>query len=239
LGAPATGGGAGAPRERAERVGGRGVPPWLLAVVAALVAAAASAVVVYFATRSDDSGGTGTPQQQQTTTPTEATTTAPEPTSLEAVVPAALFQECQLQEPPAPGADENAICFPTTGSYRPAEWEVSIYPDQAAADEAYESAFAEARSKEPGLTSDQGTCPGGVGEGGWKHPGDDVESGRAFCYVDQGEAIIGWVHYKQKGSEVQPNHLDVLGIARISSSEHFDLNRWWRYWHHQIGKITA
>jgi hypothetical protein len=34
----------------------------------------------------------------------------------------------------------------------------------------------------------------------------------------------------------QPNHRDILAIAREGGSDHSSLTRWWRPWHHRIGK---
>jgi predicted Ser/Thr protein kinase len=239
LGPRATDGGAGASGPRVERGGGRRLPPWLLAAVAALVAAAASAVVVYFATRSDSepagSAGTDT-TQQEATTQTGATT--PAELTLETVVPAPLFQECQPQEP-ASGALESAVCLPTgvAGPNNPDQWEISIYPDENALNQAYDAAFAQAQTRTPELTRDAGRCPGGVGERLWNHPGVEVEAGRLFCYTAEGNAFIGWTHLKRKGDEQQTDHIDLLATARIDESSHFELNDWWRFWHHRIGKL--
>jgi hypothetical protein len=36
----------------------------------------------------------------------------------------------------------------------------------------------------------------------------------------------------------EPSHKDVLVIARESGSDHAGLTKWWRPWHHEIGKAT-
>ncbi|MGH3034491.1 MAG: protein kinase domain-containing protein, partial [Gaiellaceae bacterium] len=231
-----TDGGAGAPGARAERGGGRRFPPWLVAVLAALVAAAASAVVVFLATRSDDSGGGGqvaTGTTQTETTPT--TTAATEPTTLAAVIHPRAFEGCELLEPPATGAIESMDCLPTAGA--PVEaWSASIYPDEAALSQAYDAAFAEAQQRAPGLTRDSGGCPNRSGEGAWRHKDGTVDAGRVFCYKAAGDSVIGWTHFKLKGNEPQPDHVDFFAIARIGEFSDFELRTWWNVWHTKLGK---
>ena len=47
--------------------------------------------------------------------------------------------------------------------------------------------------------------------------------------------MIVWTHEKLG----QPDHKDVLLVARVAGSDHPGLFNWWRFWHHRIGKETA
>ena len=60
------------------------------------------------------------------------------------------------------------------------------------------------------------------------------EGRRVFCYFDGNDAVIVWTHERLG----QPTHRDVLVIAREGGSDHPALTRWWRPWHHEIGKAT-
>jgi hypothetical protein len=44
-----------------------------------------------------------------------------------------------------------------------------------------------------------------------------------------------WTHQKLG----QPNHRDMLAIAREGGTDHAGLFSWWRFWHHRIGKSGA
>ena len=71
------------------------------------------------------------------------------------------------------------------------------------------------------------------GEHTWFH-GPDKPGGRVFCYFDGNDAVIVWTHERLG----QPTHRDVLVVAREGGSDHPALTRWWRPWHHEIGKAT-
>lgn len=58
--------------------------------------------------------------------------------------------------------------------------------------------------------------------------------GRYFCYFDGNDAVIVWTHERLN----QPSHLDVMVTAREGGSDHPGLTRWWRPWHHEIGKAS-
>ncbi len=60
----------------------------------------------------------------------------------------------------------------------------------------------------------------------------DKPGGRAFCYFDGNDAVIVWSHQRLG----QLTHRDVLITAREGGSDHVTLTRWWRPWHHLIGK---
>jgi hypothetical protein len=69
------------------------------------------------------------------------------------------------------------------------------------------------------------------GELQWQH-GPGKPGGRAFCYFDGNDAVIVWMHLRLG----QPTHRDILAIAHEGGSDHVTLTRWWRPWHHLIGK---
>ena len=69
------------------------------------------------------------------------------------------------------------------------------------------------------------------GERPWLH-GPDKPGGRVFCYFDGNDAVIVWTHERLG----QPAHRDILVTARESGSDHAGLTRWWRPWHHELGK---
>jgi len=62
----------------------------------------------------------------------------------------------------------------------------------------------------------------------WRQQAD----GRVFWYFDGYDAVIVWKHERRD----QPIHLDILVTAREGGSDHAGLTRWWRRWHHVIGK---
>ena len=71
------------------------------------------------------------------------------------------------------------------------------------------------------------------GERAWLH-GPDKPGGRVFCYFDGNDAVIVWTHERLG----QPTHRDILAVAREGGSDHPALTRWWRPWHHEIGKAV-
>jgi hypothetical protein len=111
----------------------------------------------------------------------------------------------------------------------PDRWEISSYEDGADLAAAYET---ELRRREE-VTRDSGRCNAFVwgGERQWLH-GADRPGGRTFCYFDGNDAVIVWTHERLG----QPTHRDILVTAREGGSDHVGLTRWWRPWHHLIGK---
>jgi len=148
---------------------------------------------------------------------------------LDAVVPTALWQDCQVQSVAEPTATQTAVCLPADGM--PDRWEISQYPSSATLHAAYQ---AELRRRED-VPRDEGTCNAFSwgGERAWLH-GPDKPGGRVFCYFDANDAVIVWTHERLG----QPTHEDILVIAREGGSDHPGLTRWWRPWHHEIGKAT-
>src|SRR5215204_4694326 len=148
-------------------------------------------------------------------------------TDLASVVPAAIFKDCRVQTVPNARADETAVCVPSTGV--PDRWEISRYPNGLALAAAYRSELGKRADIERG----SGKCNAFVwgGENEWQH-GVNKPGGRVFCYFDGNDAVIVWTHERLG----QPTHLDILVSAREGGSDHAGLTRWWRPWHHQIGK---
>lgn len=148
---------------------------------------------------------------------------------LDALVPAALWKDCQVQSVAEQGALQTAVCLPADGT--PDRWEISQFANAKALAAAYE---AELRRRED-VPRDRGKCNAFSwgGERPWLH-GPDKPGGRVFCYFDGNDAVIVWTHERLG----QPTHKDVLIIAREGGSDHPGLTRWWRPSHHEIGKAT-
>jgi hypothetical protein len=146
---------------------------------------------------------------------------------LDAIVPAALWKDCRLQTIPEPSAIQTAVCLPA--SRVPDRWEISSYPSGAALNAAYER---EVRNH-PATRRNEGKCNAFSwgGEREWLH-GPDKPGGRILCYFDGNDAVAIWTHARLG----QPTHRDVLMSAREGGSDHAALTRWWRPWHHLIGK---
>ena len=152
---------------------------------------------------------------------------------LEPLVDPGLWKDCAVKSTPNPGAFQTAVCLPPAGETRKYDSvEISIYPDETALDAAYT-----ARREAAGV-QDGGACTGTRwgGAGPWVHPGDPPKpGGDRFCYFDGNEAVIVWTHQRLG----QPNHRDMLAVAREGGTDHAGLFNWWRFWHHRIGKASA
>jgi class 3 adenylate cyclase len=192
---------------------------WQLAVIVVALASVSAAAVVYLT-----AGGGAEPSgaaAPQTTTEEVAAT------DLASVVPTAIWQDCQIQTVANARAEETAVCVPASGT--PDRWEISRYPNGLALNQAYRSELG----KRADIERDSGRCSAFVwgGELEWLH-GPGKPGGRVFCYFDGNDAVIVWTHERL----AQPTHLDILVLAREGGSDHARLTRWWRPWHHQIGK---
>ncbi len=209
------------------------LPRWAGTAALVAVAAVASATVAYLVARDD-----GTSTALSTTTPGTGTTTtvAEAPASLAALVPRQLWKDCAVENQPAPGAVESAVCLQPNviGAQNPPDrWQISIYPDAAALHSAYANARALAA-----VTKSGGRCDGTFwgGSGPWVHEGNPPKpGGDRFCYFDGNDAVIVWTHEKLG----QPNHRDMLAIAREGGTDHAALYNWWRFWHHRMGKVAS
>jgi class 3 adenylate cyclase len=193
---------------------------WRLALLVTLIAAATAVGVVWLtAGEGADSGGAASqlPGQAENV----------RATNLESVVPPAIWRDCHLQTVPNAGADETAACVPPGGV--PDRWEISRYENGQALAASYRSALGNRAD----ITRDSGRCNAFVwgGENVWNH-GPGKPGGRVFCYFDGNDAVIVWSHQRLD----QPTHLDILVTAREGGSDHAGLTRWWRPWHHVIGK---
>ena len=197
---------------------------WKLGLLVVLIAAATAGAVVYLTADEHTELGTASPPGP---TETQAPTALPPDAGLDALVPAALWKDCQLQTVAEPTAVETAVCLTPSGI--PDRWEISMYPTGAALSAAY---AGELRRRED-IVRDEGKCNAFSwgGERGWMH-GPDKPGGRAFCYFDASDAVIVWTHARLG----QPEHRDILAIAREGGSDHARLTHWWRPWHHLIGK---
>ena len=202
---------------------------WRLGFVVVLIAAATAAGVVWLtagdgaelssASPPTSANGAGAPLPQEVALSPHA--------GLEAIVPAAIWQDCKLQTVPEPDAVQTAVCLPPDGV--PDRWEISSYRSSSDLLAAYRSEFRGHAGVEP----ETGRCNAFVwgGELQWLH-GKDKPGGRAFCYFDGNDAVIVWTHDRLG----QLTHRDVLVIAREGGSDHVSLTRWWRPWHHLVGK---
>ena len=210
---------------------GRGLG-WRLGLAVVVVAAGTAAAVVYLTvdgaepssaslttTTTDTGGGTRTGSAIEVALTRDS--------GLDAIVPAAIWDDCRLQTVPQPTALQTAVCIPADGT--PDRWEISSYENGADLNAAYEAQLRPHAE----VARDSGRCNAFVwgGEREWLH-GPDKPGGRTFCYFDANDAVIVWTHERLD----QPTHRDILVIAREGGSDHVTLTRWWRPWHHLIGK---
>jgi class 3 adenylate cyclase len=195
---------------------------WRLGAIVALIAAATAVGVVYMtAGEGAEPSGAASPQPP----PAQPEEVAAD--TLASIVPPAIWRDCRVQPVPSPRADETAACVPADG--KPDRWEISRYPEGRALSDAYRNEFGR-RSE---IRSNSGRCNAFTwgGENVWNH-GPGKPGGRVFCYFDGNDAVIVWTHERRD----QPTHRDILVIAREGGSDHGALTRWWRPWHHVIGK---
>lgn len=194
-----------------------------LALLVTLVAAATALAVVYMT-----AGEGAAPSGAAPELPGEGRDTS----SLSRVVPAAIWRDCEPLSVPRMRADETAACEPNSG--KPDRWEISSYRDSDELDAAYASELAKGSDIQGSdIRRDTGQCSGlsWGGERVWMH-GPGKPGGRVLCYFDGNDAVIVWTH----GRLNQPSHVDIMVIAREGGSDHVGLTRWWRPWHHVIGK---
>jgi len=213
-----------------------------LIAIAVLAAALTAGLVVWLTgggtdeSNASSAGSSGTETQATTGAPSGGTTSGSGTTEeevaarLDAIVPAGLWADCQVQTVPDPTAVETAVCLPAqnTGKFAPDRWQVSLYPDGKTVGAAYDAALAEA-----GVRKNSGTCSrlSWTGEASWEH-GPGQPGGRLFCYFSGENAIIVWTHLRLD----QPTHRDILAMAMEGGSDHARLFRWWNPRHHLIGK---
>jgi class 3 adenylate cyclase len=201
---------------------------WQFASIVVLIAAVTAAGVVYMTAGGGAELGNATPPtttERASAEPAAEVALAPN-AGLEAIVPAAIWKDCKLQTTPALRALETAVCLPKSGM--PDRWEISSYPSGRKLLDAYRTEF-----RASGLAADHGRCNAFTwgGELEWLH-GPGKPGGRALCYFDGNDAVIVWTHERRD----QLTHRDVLVTAREGGSDHVSLTRWWRPWHHLVGK---
>jgi class 3 adenylate cyclase len=198
---------------------------WRLGAIVVAVASVTAAAVVYLT-----AGGGAEPTGAAPPPPATPAGQEVAATGLSSVVPAAIWKDCQVQPVAEARADETAACVPAGGM--PDRWEISRYPNGLALAAAYRSELG----KRADIERDSGKCNAFVwgGELEWQH-GVNKPGGRVFCYFDGNDAVIVWTHERLS----QPTHRDIMVIAREGGSDHTGLTRWWRPWHHQIGKAGS
>ncbi len=208
---------------------------WRLVALVALIAALTAAAVVYLTGGTEKNVNPATANPNSPTTQITPTTELPPAgeSVLATLVPSAAWANCQIQAVADSGADETAVCIQPADSTKqmPDRWQISVYPNGTSLLAAYETI-----RKNHDIARGEGTCSGlsWGGEGGWEH-GPGRPGGRRLCYFEGDDAVIVWLHEKLG----QPDHRDMLGIARESGSDHAGLFRWWNPWHHRIGKVGA
>jgi hypothetical protein len=211
------------------------------AIVVAIVAAVALAAVLL---GRDSSHSTASDEPatiaSATSTPTTATTASSHgevAVGLDGVIPKPLLEYCK-ESAPINDAAQTATCTAPQGgtTFWPDSWSFSLYPSTSAALKAYN-----ALRSQNGIGSNFGRCDrtSWSGEGAWLHNPEagaaPKPGGRRFCYFQGNVAVIVWLHEKL----AQPNHIDMIGIAQASGSDHFNLYGWYSFWHHTVGKCLA
>jgi hypothetical protein len=198
---------------------------WPVALAVVLIAAATAVSVVYLTSGSQGERGSAA-------TGGDGGSAEEAPIAdVAALIPSSLRKNCVKQPVPDLGAVETAVCLPPAigETFSPDRWQVSIFANAAAMNEAFE---AERARHEVGPNQGECTALSWGGEGPWAH-GPDKPGGRSLCYFDGNDAVIVWTHARFD----QPSHRDILGIAREGGSDHARLAAWWAVQHHLIGKI--
>jgi class 3 adenylate cyclase len=216
-------------------LGRPGIFGWRVVLGIVLIAALTAASVVYLTSGNkgeQSSGATGNRGGVTTSTGGGVTTEeVASATDVKALIPEPLRKTCVKQAIPDIGAVATAVCLPPAGAtgFYPDRWQVSIYPSGPAVRAAYQDV-----QREQHLKSNSGRCTSlsWGGEGPWAH-GPGRPGGRRLCYFDGTDAVIVWTHERLG----QPNHRDILAIAREGGSDHVRLIGWWTYAPHLIGKV--
>ena len=207
----------------------------MIALVVAL--AAALAVIAFQLTSGDDSGsssGPGTTASPSGTTapPTGGTgTTAPiggpvQAGDLRLAMPKNLLTQC-TNVPPAGAALASLSCSAPSNSA--ITYDVSMYPDTAAVQAVFKTLLAS-----QGIKTNTNGCTkrNWNGERAWTHPTGSL-GGHVACYLDaNGDSVIMWTHMSKndKNAPPQPDHRDILGIARQHTQLPGELLTFWKFW---------
>jgi predicted Ser/Thr protein kinase len=194
---------------------------WLVPLALTVAAAGAAVAVTLAVTRgggSDDGGA--------------RTAVATGNAQLAEFIPRALLGGCS-DAPVYGGALLTATCQrpDDTGGFFPRSLLVSLFTR----DTLYESYAVEARAHGFAAPAGTGACDvrRWSGEATWSH-GSESPGGSRFCYVSEGEAVLVWTHEEVD----EPDHANVLGIARVDEADRAELLEWWSYWRHRIGRVT-
>jgi class 3 adenylate cyclase len=198
---------------------------WLVGLTAAVAAITAGAVVYL-------TGGNDSPPQVPAAAAegTDETADGGQPQAvLASLIPDSIWESCDVQPVPDPGAEQTAVCVDEGGGEQPDRWSVSVFPNAKKLYDAYE-AIRESHH----IGTDQGICTnlGWGGERAWEH-GPGRPGGRKLCYFEGNDAVVIWTHERLD----QPDHRDILVSAREGGGDHASLYEWWRPIHHEIGKL--
>jgi serine/threonine protein kinase len=223
-----SGRGAGPPRAP------RGRPSTL--VIALVVALAAALGVIAFQLISGDSGsssspGTAASPSGTTAPPTGGTGTTPvggpvQAGDLRLAMPKNLLAQC-TNVPPAGAALASLSCSAPANSA--ITYDLSMYPDTAAVQAVFKTLLAS-----QGIKTNTNGCTkrNWNGERVWTHPTGSV-GGHVACYLDaNGDSVIMWTHMTKndKNAPPQPDHRDILGIARQHTQLPGELLTFWKFW---------
>jgi serine/threonine protein kinase len=207
------------------------------AILVAVIAAAVAAALLIGGNDSSTSSNPPTVPSTSTSTSPSTSTSVDVAVGLQGVVPETLMKHCKVASPNN-GASQTSECAAPAGTttFWPDTWSFSLYPSTSAALHAYDALRVQS-----GIGSNFGRCDrtSWSGEGAWLHNPEagapPKPGGRRFCYFQGNVAVIVWLHEKL----AQPNHIDMIGTARASGSDHFNLYSWYSFWHHTVGKCLA
>ena len=211
--------------------------PSVLVIALGVALAAALAVIAFQLT----SGGDSTPSASPGTTASPGGTTAPptggtgttttptgpvQASDLRLAMPKNLLTQC-TNVPPAGQALASLSCSAPSNSA--ITYDISMYPDTAAVQAVFKTLLAS-----QGIQTNTNGCTkrNWNGERAWTHPTGSL-GGHVACYLDaNGDSVIMWTHMSQndKAAPPQPDHRDILGIARQHTQLPGELLTFWKFW---------
>ncbi|MGH3139703.1 MAG: serine/threonine-protein kinase [Gaiellales bacterium] len=210
--------------------------PSVLVIALGVALAAALAVIAFQLTSGGDSGPSASPGTTAspggtTAPPTGGTgTTAPtgpvQASDLRQAMPKNLLTQC-TNVPPAGQALASLSCSAPSNSA--ITYDVSMYPDTADVQAVFKTLLAS-----QGIKTNTNGCTkrNWNGERAWTHPTGSL-GGHVACYLDaNGDSVIMWTHMSQndKAAPPQPDHRDILGIARQHTQLPGELLTFWKFW---------
>jgi serine/threonine-protein kinase len=152
-------------------------------------------------------------------------------TPISKYIPEELLAACK-GAPVYASAQATVVCSPPKGdAYFPDEVKVSLFPK----DSLYAAYSLEAGAHGFDTPNEVGACDARrwKGQGSWIH-GPNTPGGARFCYLENGAAVLYWTH-EEAG---EPDHENVLGVARAADGDRAKLLAWWNYWRHRIGRVS-